>query len=303
MRLKPENEILKGVVMFASASLARNLARLTAAAAAVLAVGATAATLGTSAASASTHTQQAQAGTQNWIMTGWGIHLNNQADSATTSHFFNTASSFGTGPNNNITPISDGFATSGVLSYTSYAQFADDISAGAITYPYKWVAYDPEAWSQTPPYEQRNPAKYLRLFGQLAHAHGYKVIELPARDLGTVPGSACPTQPGESLDPWYIRCNIAGAAAAYSDVYVLQDQVNTTSVSEFAYLYNTARAQAQAANPQIVTDTEVSTNYGTSAQMVAAAQSVTADGYYISATSPTLPQADQFLQQMQAAGY
>jgi len=296
MRLKPETKFLKGVVMFASASPARNLARITAAAAAVLAVGAAAATFGTSAASASTRTQ-------NWITTGWGVHLNNLADPATTSHFFNTAGSFGTGPNKSATPVSDGFATSGVLSYASYAQFAADVRTGAITYPYKWVAYDPEAWSQTPLYEQRSPVKYLRLFGQLAHAHGYKVIELPARDLGGVAGSACPALPGESLDPWYIRCNIAGAAAAYADIYVLQDQVNTTRVSEFAYLYNTARAQAQAANPQIVTDTEVSTNYGTPAQMAAAAQSVTADGYYISATSPTLPQADQFLQQMQAAGY
>jgi hypothetical protein len=284
--------------MFASAS-ARNLVRITAAAAAVLVVGGAAVALGTSAASASARGQHAQ----NWIMTGWGVHLNNLADPATTSYFFNTAGSFGTGPNNNITPISDGFVASSALSYASYAQFASDIRTGAITYPYKWVAYDPEAWSQTPLYEQRNPVKYLRLFGKLAHAHGYKVMELPARDLGGVPGSACPARPGESLDPWYIRCNIAGAAAAYSDIYVLQDQVNTTSVSEFAYLYNTVRAQAQAANPQIVTDTEVSTNYGTAAQMVAAAQSVTADGYYISATTPTLPQADQFLQQMQAAGY
>jgi hypothetical protein len=37
---------------------------------------------------------------------------------------------------------------------------------------------------QTPAAEQQNPVKYLGLFASLAHQHGYKVIETPARDLG-----------------------------------------------------------------------------------------------------------------------
>jgi hypothetical protein len=37
--------------------------------------------------------------------------------------------------------------------------------------------------------------------------------------------------------------------------------------------------------------------------MAGAAQSVNADGYYLSATTPTIAQAGQFLQEMQAAGY
>jgi len=79
--------------------------------------------------------------------------------------------------------------------------------------------------------------------------------------------------------------------------------VNTTNLTEFDYLYNTTRSQALAANPQVVEDAEVSTNYGTADQMAAAAQSVNPDGYYINATTPTIGQADQFLQEMQAAGY
>ena len=50
-------------------------------------------------------------------------------------------------------------------------------------------------------------------------------------------------------------------------------------------------------------DAELSTNYGTADQMAAAAQSVSADGYYINATTPAIAQADRFLQEMQAAGY
>ena len=291
--------ISKGFVMTAtSASPAgrggRLAARFTAVATAALAAAASAATIGAAPASASV---------RNWVMTGWGIHLTNQMDPATTSHFFNTNTSYGSGPNSTGNPISDGYTTRAVLTYSSYAQFASDLQNKAISPNYKWVLYDPEMWSQTPVNEQQNPALYMKLFGQLAHANGYNVVEVPARDLAQVLGSACPQLPGENLDRWFVRCNMAGAAAAYSDVFVLQDQVNTTNLTEFDYLYITTRSQALAANPQVQADAEISTNYGTPDQMATAAQSVGADGYYINATTPTIAQADQFLQEMQAAGY
>ncbi len=251
---------------------------------------------GVSAASASTH---------DWIATGWNIHLADQLDPATTGHFFNTSGSFGTGPKTSVNPVIDGFAANAVLVYDSYAQFAADLQSGAISHAYKWVLYDPEEWPQTPTAEQLNPIKYLAQFGQLAHAHGYKVIEAPGRDLGNVArsGSACPEQPGETLDHWYIRCDIAGAAAAASDVYVLQDQVNTTDLAAYGALFSGARQQALAASPRAVVDSELSTNYGTASQMAAAARSVNADGFYVSITSPAIGRADQFFRLMRAAGY
>lgn len=269
-------------------------AKFTAVATAALAVAGATAAFGAAPASASVH---------NWVMTGWSIHLTDQMDPATASHFFNTNTSYGTGPNSTLNPVSDGFSANAALVYTSYAQFQSDLQNGAISTNYKWVLYDPEMWSQTPVNEQQNPALYLKLFGQLAHANGYNVIEAPARDLAQVPGSSCPELPGENLDHWFVRCNIAGAAAASSDVVVLQDQVNTTNLTEFDSFFNATHSQALAANPQIQMDAEVSTNYGTADQMAAAAQSVNADGYYLSATTPTIAQADQFLQEMQAAGY
>jgi hypothetical protein len=271
------------------------IAKVTAVAAATLAVAAAAATFGAAA--------PASAGVHNWVMTGWNIHQIDQFDPATASNLFNTNTSYGTGPNSTGNPISDGFSTNGVLVYASYAQFASDLQNGAISANYKWVQYDPEMWAQTPLNEQQNPALYMKLFGQLAHANGYNVIEVPARDLAQVPGSACPQLPGENLDHWFVRCDVAGAAAAYADIFVLQDQVNTTNLTEFDYLYNTTRSQALAANPQVQVDAEVSTNYGTADQMAAAAQSVSADGYYINATTLAIGQADQFLLQMRAAGY
>src|ERR1700726_1677214 len=96
----------------------KRIAKFTAVAAAALGVAALAATIGVASASASVH---------NWVMTGWGIHLTNQMDPDTASHFFNTNTSYGTGPNPTGNPISDGFHTSGVLTYTSYAQLASDI--------------------------------------------------------------------------------------------------------------------------------------------------------------------------------
>ncbi len=271
------------------------LARLSATVAAALALGAAAATLATAPAAA--------AATGNWVMTGWNIHQLNQLSPAVASHFFNTPASYATGPNTAATPVSDGFATASVLVYNSYAQFAADIASHAIAPAYTWVMYDLEYWAQTPLAEQQNPAAYMQQFGQLAHAHGLKVIEAPGRDLALVPGTACPPARGDNLDHWYLRCDIPGAAAADADLLVVQDQVNTTNPAEFDYLYTTARTQAQAANPAIVTDAEVSTTYGTASQMATAAKSAHADGIYINATTNTLGKASSFLRIMQNAGY
>src|SRR6266571_573902 len=52
----------------------------------------------------------ASASTHDWIATGWDIHLADQLDPATAGHFFNTSSSFGTGPNTSVNPVIDGFA-------------------------------------------------------------------------------------------------------------------------------------------------------------------------------------------------
>src|ERR1700746_3109538 len=88
-----------------------------------VAAGAAAATFGTAAASA--------AATSNWVMTGWNIHQLDQLNPAIASHFFNTPGSYAPGPNTATSPVSDGFATSGVLVYNSYAQFAADIASHA----------------------------------------------------------------------------------------------------------------------------------------------------------------------------
>jgi hypothetical protein len=271
------------------------LAKLTAAAAgAAIVAGATLALLSGGAAFAATKPA--------WFMTASNVQSLSQTDSATASHFFNTASSYGAGASLVKTPVQAGYATTPVLNYTSYAQFSSDIASGAITYPYKWVMYDPEDWAQTPVNEQQDPVKYMKLFGQLAHAHGLKVVEAPAMDLCSVTGTNYPRLSGETCSQWFSRVNIAGAGATGGDIFVLQDESNTTNLSQYVSLYNSAATQAHAANSAVKVYSEVSTANGTAAQMTAAAESISPDGMYVAAPGATA-QADQFFQNMQAAGY
>ena len=270
----------------------RPLAVLTAGAAAVTAAAAVS-MMGPAAASAATKPA--------WFMTAGNIQSLSQMDSATAAHFFNTPSAYGAGASLVKTPVQAGYATTPVLAYSSYAQFSSDIASGAISYPYKWVMYDPEEWAATPVAEQQDPVKYLKLFGQLAHTHGLKVVEAPALDLASVSGSLLPRLPGETCSQWFTRVNIAGAAAASSDIFILQDESNTTNLGVYDSLYSTVASQARAANSSVVVYSEVSTANGTAAQMTAAAESISPGGFYVAAPGGTA-QADQFFLSMKAAG-
>lgn len=237
-----------------------------------------------------------------WIVAAGTLNAENTQDPATANHLLNTPTAYGAGASLVRSPIQPGYATTPVLGYTSYAQFNSDIQNGNISYPYQWVMYDPENWSSTPVSEQQNPIKYMTQFGRLAHANGLKVIMAPAQDLGTVSGSVIPRLSGESLPTWFVRANIAGAGAAVSDVFDLQNESQTTNLTQYDSLFNSVAAQARAANARIQVFAEVSTATATAQQMTAAAQSVTANGYYVAAPGAAA-QAAQFFNNMEAAGY
>ena len=237
-----------------------------------------------------------------WIMTAGNVQSLSQQDPTVAAHFFNTPGAYGAGASLVKTPVQAGYATTPVLSYTSYAQFSSDIQSGAISYPYKWVMYDPEEWSQTPVNEQQDPVKYMTLFGQLAHAHGLKVIQAPALDLAWVPGSVLLRIGNESGNQWFVRVNLAGAAAAAGDIFQLQDESNTTTLSQYTGLFNSTQTEAQTANQNVKVFSEVSTVNGTATQMAAAAQSISPDGFYVAAAG-NMAQTDQFFQLMKTAGY
>jgi len=237
-----------------------------------------------------------------WAMMAGNIQQLSRRDPATTAHFFNTPSAFGAGASLVRTPVQRGYAATPVLYYTSYARFASDVANGAISYPYKWVMYDPEHRASTPVSEQQDPKTYLRRFGRLGHAHGLKIIMAPSRDLGAVPGSKLPRQRRESIDRWYIRVGIASAAATYGDAYVVQDEMNAASLPEYDWLYNSAAAQARGARSGVKVFSEVAGDCAGASQMVAAAKSISPDGYFV-ATAGQTSRTAQFFQDMKAAGY
>jgi hypothetical protein len=237
-----------------------------------------------------------------WLMTAGNVQSLSAVDAGTTAYFFNTPASYGAGASLVQTPVQARYATTPVLAYTSYARFSSDIRSGAIHYHYKWVMYDPENWSATPVGERQAPIKYMALFGQLAHAHGLKVIQAPALDLGGVTGSVLPRHQGESINQWYVRVNIAGAAAAAGDIYVLQNESNTTAGGQYTSMFNTAASQARAANSSVLVFSEVSTVNGTAAQMATAAKSIRPDGFYVAAAGK-IAQTLQFFRLMKTAGY
>jgi hypothetical protein len=265
--------------------------------AAVAAVGATGVALALVAGPAGAATKPV------WSMTAGNVQSMSKTDPSTTSYFFNTPTAYGAGASLVKTPIQARYATTPVLSYTSYARFSSDLRTGAIRYPYKWVMYDPENWAQTPVGERQNPVKYMALFGQLAHTKGLKVIQAPALDLGAVAGSVLPRNRGESVDQWFVRVNLAGAAAAAGDIFQLQDESNTIlGGAEYASMFNTTEGQARAANSTVRVFSEVSTVNGTAAQMAIAAKSIKPDGFYVAAAG-RMAQTLQFFRLMKTAGY
>ncbi len=266
------------------------------AAAAAMTVGAAA---GPVLASASPASATTSTGT-NWMM-GAGTLAGVIAQDPATAAQLSTPTVYGAGSSLTRNPIQSGYAATPVLSLTSYANFSYDIQNGLILFPYKWVMYDPEKWDPTPLNEQQDPVRYMTLFAQLAHAHGLKVIMAPALDLGSVPGSVIPRLAGEQITSWYVR-TLAGPAGAASNILDVQSESQTGVLSQFDWLVNNTVAKAHAANPGVQVFAEVSTLNGTTQQMVAAAQSVSTDGYYVAAPN-AISQAVQFFQQMLAAGF
>jgi hypothetical protein len=240
--------------------------------------------------------------TPSWLMGAGTLAAVSAQDPAVASQLLNTPTAYGAGSSLTGNPIQSGYATTPVLGYTSYAQFSSNIQGGSIKFPYGWVMYDPEEWSQTPLNEQQNPIRYMTQFGQLAHANGLKVIMAPAMDLAYVPGSVIARLPGETPAHWLVRVNLAGAAGTAGDIYNIQNESLTTNLPQYDLLFNNGAAQARAANPNVQVFAEVSTVNGTPQQMVAAAQSVSSDGYYVAAPNATA-QAVQFFEAMKAAGY
>lgn len=160
-----------------------------------------------------------------------------------------------------------------VDDFTSYAVFARAAETGAISPGTRWVMYDNERWRRTPASEQARPVHYERLFAQLAHRLGYRVILAPAQDL--VPGfSKAAFRAGRAAWPKYVSMGLASASARLADVYEIQAQPYELPGYRHTHAYlNFVRAAAQrarAANPRVVVLAGLSTQRVTGARQLLA---------------------------------
>jgi hypothetical protein len=228
-------------------------------------------------------------------MASGALYALKTADPTNASYFFNTPTSFCTGASLTASPVPAGYATTPVLTYSSFSSFATDVNNDNIAFPYQWVMYDLEDWAASLVAEKNDPWSFIKLFGELGHAAGYQVIQAPALDLGSVSGIT-----GEPNSQWFIRSELAAQAATYGDLLILQGESLETTIPAYQWLYINANQQAQAAHPGIPVLAEVSTANGTTTQMTAAAQSVNTPGYYVADPSST---SDPFFVSMKADGY
>jgi hypothetical protein len=255
-----------------------------------------------------------------WFTNTSYIKLMNTADSGSTSSLFNSRYSMGittdTIGSNPPPPggLPANFETTPILKYTSYAQFQADLGAGLIPAAYDWLMYDNEygidpttgkMWP-TPINEANDPWTYMRLFVQLAHANGYRVILAPGRDLGNDPSSVLPMLPTDgSLDNWYIRTGIAYTAAATgAEVVHIQSQADQADpATAFDEFFAACVAQIEQASGYCRRTAGLSTTNppGDSAQailqdMLASAASVatTTQGYWLNLSDTTVSIATAF---------
>lgn len=173
-----------------------------------------------------------------------------------------------------------------IANYKSFTQFRNEVASHTIHPQFAWVMYDIENWADTPPSEARDPWTAMQGFGQYAHAHGYNVIQTPARDLGSNPNSVHPKGPGETLEDWYLRTQIADVAGRYSDMIDIQAQALQADVTSFAAFAASARSQSLGANSYGTNLVGVSTDRGTAQQMADAAKSATFGGFWLNVPGP-----------------
>jgi hypothetical protein len=144
----------------------------------------------------------------------------------------------------------------------------------------------------------------MRKFADLAHQHGLKVIETPARDLMSVPGGACIRRSGQTNDQAYLACHIP-QAARYADIYEIQAQADQSSTSGYARFVRAAQHQALAANRHLVLLAGLTTDRGGSAAQILAcwkASKKLVTGYWMNTNPGTVRTAAKALTLIRQAG-
>lgn len=143
-----------------------------------------------------------------------------------------------------------------VVTFASAAALEQAVTGGQIPAGTYGVLYDPEAWSFTPPDEQRDPVQAATRAAAAAHAHGLRLFVSPALNLSTV------LAPGSRLPRWrsFLGLGILGPLAEVADVVELQAQSLERDTASYTAFVRAASAQAVAANPRATVLAGLSTN-------------------------------------------
>jgi hypothetical protein len=152
-------------------------------------------------------------------------------------------------------PLPD-VAAEPVVTFASAAELTAAVSGGQLRTGVYGVLYDPEAWSFTPPAEQRDPVSAAARAAAVAHAHGLRFIVTPALNLSTV------LSPGAKGPRWrtFLSLRLVGQLAKVADVIEFQAQSLERSTGTYASFVQAAASQARTANPAVSVLAGLSTN-------------------------------------------
>lgn len=148
-----------------------------------------------------------------------------------------------------------GVAAEPVVTFASATALERTVAGGQLPAGTYGVLYDPEAWSFTPPSEQRDPVEAATRAARVAHAHGLRLIVAPALNLTTVLALGHRSRWQAFLD-----IGLAGQMARVADVIELQSQSLERDTATYAAFVRAATAQATAASPGVTVLAGLSTN-------------------------------------------
>jgi hypothetical protein len=192
-----------------------------------------------------------------------------------------------------------------VQSFASFATMQAAILDSTIEPGVKYVLYDNEAWASTPSDEKAAPFTFAARALALAHAHGLHTIFTPAANLSPILNRTYTASnqlgSGRGKFSGYLDLNVAGQAAAASDIVEIQGQ-QAEEEPGFTSFVRQAAAQARAAAPTHLVLLGITTSIpgsgpvsaATLTGVVAATRSLV-DGYWLNipGQSPQCPNCGQ----------
>jgi hypothetical protein len=211
--------------------------------------------------------------------------------------FFANSHPFVIAPKWRDAPIPASWGAVRTRIFTSYAEFERALSNGKIDQSTKAVLYDNEGWNLTPKQEQNHFAQYAARFYNLAHQHGYIVIQTPALSLATRLQPA-----GERRFDTFVRLGFLANAAKYADAIDIQVQGSQVPARKYAEFVTTAAREARQANPNVLVFAGLSTNpsgHKVTAEQIVRAINATrnvVDGYWFNVPQqgPSCPHCNDF---------